>query len=293
LSVQQLVANSLVATGLYSAIALSFWLIYRSGRFFHFAHGATIAFGAYACYVAVFLGAPLPAGIILATVLAGGLGALMQMGVFRPLNHEGAGAQVLLLASLGLYVVVENCLALGFGNGPRSLRSDVVHEGMDILGARLTQAQVALIVCAAAVLFTTWLFLCVSRAGLKLRAVASAPELAATSGIDSEAVLLGTMVAGSALAGLFGVLLALDLDMTPTMGLHPLMMGIIVVIVGGGDRIGGIVLAALLLGLIQNLGAWLISSQWQDAAAFAVLVVFLLFRPEGFLGKKSVKASLG
>ena len=289
---QQLIANSLVAASLYSAVGLSFWLIYRSAGFFHFAHGATIAFGAYACYSGVFLGVPLPVSVVLATVLCGGLGALMQVGIFRPLSRRGAGAQVLLLASLGLYVVIENSLAMVFGNGPKSLRDGVVREGLGVLGARLTPPQVSLIGFAVAAFLVTWLCLRFSHAGLKLRAVVSDSELAEASGLGADRVVLGAAVAGSALAGLFGVLLALDLDLTPGMGLHPLMMGIVVVIISGVDRIAGIMLGALLFGLIQNLGVWFISSQWQDAGAFAVLLAFLLCRPQGILGRPLRKAEV-
>lgn len=288
----QLIANTLIAASLYSAIALSFWLIYRSAGFFHFAHGATITFGAYACYCAASLGVPLCGSVVLATALSAGLGALMHVGVFRPLIRRSAGSQVLLLASLGLYIVIENSLAMVFGNGPRSLRSSMVREGLDILGARLTPAQLSLIGFALVAFFVTWFYLRFSRGGLKLRAVASDSGLAEASGLRADSVVLRATVAGSALAGFFGILLALDLDMTPGMGLHPLMMGIVVVIISGVDRIAGIVLGALLLGLIRNLGVWWISSQWQDATMFVVLVVFLLCRPQGIAGKRPVKTSI-
>lgn len=289
---QQLIANSLVAASLYGGIALSFWLIYRSAGFFHFAHGATITFGAYVCFGAISLGVPLIGGVLFAIGLSAGLGTLMQVGVFRPLGRRGAGSQVLLLASLGLYVVIENSLAMVFGSGPKSLRDGSVREGLGILGARLTLPQIYLIGAAITAFLIVWFFLHFSRTGLKLRAVASNPELAEVNGIDSEGVVLGATVAGSALAGLFGVLFALDLDMSPSMGLQPLMMGIVVVIISGFDRITGIALGALLLGLVQNLGGWFIGSQWQDTVAFATLLAFLLFRPWGLLGKKTLKVSL-
>ncbi len=80
--------------------------------------------------------------------------------------------------------------------------------------------------------------------------------------------------------------MALDIDMTPTMGMNALMMGLITVIIGGVGSVPGIALGALLLGMSQHLGSWFISSQWQDVIAFIILLVFLLFKPEGFLGKK-------
>ena len=125
-----------------------------------------------------------------------------------------------------------------------------------------------------------------------MRAVANDPELANVSGINSNAVILWAFAIGSGLAGVAGVLIALDVDMTPTMGMNALMMGVVVVIIGGVNNIPGIALGALLLATAQHLGAWFIGSQWQDAIAFIILVVFLLFKPEGFFGKKVRSATV-
>ena len=125
-----------------------------------------------------------------------------------------------------------------------------------------------------------------------MRAVANDPELASVSGIDSGKVILLTFALGSALAGVAGILVAFDVDMIPTMGMNALMMGVVAVIIGGVGSIPGIALGSLLLGMAQHLGVWFISSQWQDAIAFAILLIFLLFRPQGFLGKKIKKANI-
>jgi branched-chain amino acid transport system permease protein len=125
-----------------------------------------------------------------------------------------------------------------------------------------------------------------------MRAVANDSELASLSGIDSDRVILWAFAIGSALAGVAGILIALDVDMTPTMGMDALMIGVVAVIIGGANSIPGIALGALLLGLAQQFGVWYISSQWQDAIAFVILLVFLLFRPQGFMGRKVKKASV-
>ena len=125
-----------------------------------------------------------------------------------------------------------------------------------------------------------------------MRAVANDSELARVAGIESDKIILLTFALGSALAGIAGILVALDVDMTPTMGMNALMMGVVAVIIGGVGSIPGIALGALLLGMAQHLGVWFISSQWQDAIAFVILLLFLLFRPQGFLGKKVKTATL-
>ncbi len=110
--------------------------------------------------------------------------------------------------------------------------------------------------------------------------------------ISTVIKLFYSFAIGSALAGIAGILVSLDVDMTPTMGMNALMMGVVAMIVGGVGSIWGIVLGSLLLALAQNLGVWYISSQWQDAIAFAILLISLLFKPEGFFGKKLKKAEV-
>ncbi len=122
-----------------------------------------------------------------------------------------------------------------------------------------------------------------------MRAVANDPELAQISGIDTDRIILWTFAVGSALAGFAAILISLDIDMTPTMGLYALMMGMVAVIIGGTGNITGAACGGLLLGLAQHLGVWKISSKWQDSIAFFILLVFLLFRPHGFFGRKVKK----
>jgi branched-subunit amino acid ABC-type transport system permease component len=131
-----------------------------------------------------------------------------------------------------------------------------------------------------------------SKMGKAIRAVANDSELALVSGVDSNRVILWTFAIGSAMAGLAGILFALDVDMTPTMGMNALMMGVVAMIIGGINNIYGVAMGALLLGFAQHFGVWKISSQWQDAIAFIILFLFLLFRPQGFLGRKIKKVEI-
>jgi len=289
----QLTANALIAAGAYCLVAVGFGLIFATTRFFHFAHGAVYAWGAYLAFLFVkVLGLPLPVGVTMAVVLCGGLGAAFELGLYRPLRARGASPLVLLLASLGAYVVLQNLISLFFGDQTQTLRSGVVREGLPILGARVTPIQLVIIGAAVVLTAAVWLLLKRARLGLEMRAVANDPALALVAGVRSERVILATFILGSALAGLAGILVSLDVDMTPTMGMNALMMGVVAVIVGGTGSVPGAALGALLLAFAQNFGVWYISSKWQDAIAFVVLLAFLLFRPQGFLGRKVKKAGV-
>jgi len=283
----QALANGVLATAAYVVLALSFALILQPTRFFNFAHAVVFAAGAYGAYlVKERFGWGLGAGIVGGVAAATVVGCLTDLGVYRPLRRRGASPLVMLLASLGIYVVLQNLISLAFGDDTKSIRSGEVREGLNILGARLTPIQLITIGVAVAIVFAVWALLRYTRLGRALRAVAANPDLARVNGIDADRAILAAFAIGSALAGLAGILVALDVDMTPTMGMAAFMPAVVAVIVGGVGSVPGVALGALLIGLAQHLGVWKISSQWQDAIVFIVLLVFLLARPQGFLGKR-------
>ena len=289
----QVVFNGLFSGAVACLVGIGFSLIYRTARFFHFSHGIVFTSGAYFTFLFyVWLGQPLLFSILLSIIASTLLGCVMEVFVYRPLNHKGASPQLLFLASLGIYVVLQNIISTVFGDAPKTIRSGVVEEGINILGARVTPIQILIIGVSIVLVVMVAVLLKKTKMGRAMRAVANDPELAKVSGIESDRVILWTFAAGSALASIAGILMALDVDMTPTMGMNALMMGAVASIIGGIRSIPGVALGALLLGMAQHMGAWKISSQWQDAIAFFILLVFLLFRPQGFLGRKVRKATV-
>jgi len=291
--IEQLLLNAILAGSITILIAVSFSLIYQTTRFFHFAHAVVFTSGAYFTYLFhKLLGLPIIISIPVAVALSALLGCSMELGVYRNLRKKNAPPMVLLLASLGLYIVLQNTISMVFGDDTKSIRSGVVREGLPIFGARITPIQIVIVCTGIVLVVLVAVWLKKSKMGKAMRAVANDPELAMISGIDSNKVILWTFAIGSALAGVAGILVALDVDMTPTMGMNALMMGVVAVIIGGIGSISGVVFGAMLLGLAQHFGVWKISSQWQDAIAFVILFVFLLVRPQGFLGRKVKKVSV-
>jgi branched-chain amino acid transport system permease protein len=291
--IQQLLLNALLAGSITILIAVSFSLIYQTTRFFHFAHAVVFTSGAYFTFLFYrLLGLPIVIAIPIAVGLSSLLGCSMEIGIYKNLRKKNTTPMVLLLASLGLYIVLQNTISMGFGDDTKSIRSGVVREGLPVFGARITPIQIVIIITSVLLVISVAFWLKKTKMGKAMRAVANDAELALISGIDSDKVILWTFGIGSALAGVAGILVALDVDMTPTMGMNALMMGVVAVIIGGVGSIPGVALGALLLGLAQHLGVWKISSQWQDAIAFVILFVFLLIRPQGFLGRKVKKAEV-
>jgi Branched-chain amino acid ABC-type transport system, permease components len=290
--INQLFINTIIASSIYALIAIGFTLIYHSVKFFHFAHAIIFTFGAY--FVFLFyklLGfsiySSIPLGIIFAIVL----GCSIENFIYKPLRKKGTSSIVMLLASLGIYIFLQNLISMLFGDDTKSIRSGVVKEGINVFGARITPIQIVIIVTAIVVTILIIQFYKRTQLGRSMQAVASDRELAEYTGINTNRVILWSFAIGSGLAALAGILVALDVDMTPTMGMNALLMGVVVMIVGG-NNIKGMVCAALLLGFAQNFGVWYISSQWKDAIAFIILVIFLLVKPEGFFGKKMRKQTV-
>lgn len=288
----QLIVNGIVAGAAFALIAIGFALIYNTAGFFHFAHGALFTVGAYSSFFLVsWLGVPLIFSIPIAIATAALIGCFLDLLFFVPLRRRGSSPLVLLLASLGIYIVLQNLVSMFFGDDIKTIRSGAVEEGIAFFGARITTIQICIVSASIAVLIAVIVFFKASKIGKAMRAISNDPELARVSGIDSERVILLTFALGSALAGLAGILVALDVDMTPTMGMNALMMGVVAVVIGGTGSIAGVAFGALFLGIAQHLGVWKISSLWQDAIAFAILLVFLLIKPEGFMGKKIRKVT--
>lgn len=289
----QLLINIFIISTIYMILGVSFGIIYNSTSFFHFTHGVIFTGGSYLIFLFKnYLGFPFWITVPLAVGMSAILGCMIDVYIYRPLRAKNASSMILLLASLGIYVILQNVISIAFGDDTKSIRTGEVKEGLNIFEARITPIQIVIIATSIILVTVVALFLKWSKMGKAMRAVANDPELANTSGIDSNRVILWTFAIGSALAGIAGILVALDVDMTPTMGMNALMMGVVAVIIGGVGSIPGVALGALLLGLSQNFGVWKISSQWQDAIAFIILFIFLLFKPEGFLGKKAKKKKI-
>lgn len=290
--VYQLLLFILQSSAIYLLIALSFSIIYSTTRFFHFAHAVIFTSGAYFVFLLhKQLDFPILFSITIAILLSISLGCTIEYLIYKPLRKKQASSMILLLASLGTYIFLQNLISMIFGDDTKSIRSGVVKEGLKFFDARITPIQITIIITSIVVTVLMIFFYKKTQLGKSMKAVSSDRELSEYTGINANRTILWSFAIGSGLAALAGILVSLDVDMTPTMGMNALLMGVVVMIVGG-NNIKGMVCAALLLGFAQNFGVWYISSQWKDTIAFVILVLFLLFKPEGFFGTKIRKQSI-
>ncbi|MUG99235.1 branched-chain amino acid ABC transporter permease [Scytonema sp. UIC 10036] len=282
----QIIVNIIIATGVTTLIALGFALIYQTTHFFDFAYGIILTSGAYFIFLfKEWLHFPLIISAIIAAILSALLGCLIDFFIYRQLRKQGATSLILLLASLGTYTVLQNVISIIFGDTTRTIRSGIIKEGISFLDARITSVQISIVCVSLLLVIAVALFLKKTRTGQAIRAVANDPQLAEIAGIKSDRIIGVTFALGSALAGVAGILISFDIDVTPTMGMNSMMAGVVAAIVGGVGSISGALLGALFLSTAQNVGAAFIGFQWQETIAFILLLAFLLLKPQGFLGK--------
>jgi branched-chain amino acid transport system permease protein len=291
--IQQLVINGIIAGSIYGLIAIGFTVIYRTVKFFHFAHGIVYTAGAYFAYTLIIsLHLNFAFSFFLSVILAAILGIAIDRSVYYPLRQQDASNLIFLLASFGVFIFLQNLIQLIYGAQILTIRTGPIKEGHHFLGAVITDIQILILVVSCCLLVVLWLFIQRTRLGKAMRAVSDDPLAANVVGINPERIIRASFAIGSALAGAAGILISLETNIEPTMGFGALLKGIIASIIGGIGSIPGAVLGGFFLGLAENFGIWKISAGWKDCIAFAILIIFLLIRPSGILGAKTEKEQM-
>jgi len=289
----QLIINGIIAGSIYALIAIGFSVIYRTVKFFHFAHGVVYTAGAYFAYTLIIsLHLNFVLSFFLSIVLAAILGIAIDRCVYLPLRKQNASNLIFLLASFGVFIFLQNLIQLIYGAQILTIRTGPVKEGHHFLGAVITDIQILILAVSIIFMILLWLFIRKTKLGKAMRAVSDDPIAANVVGINPEKIILASFAIGSALAGAAGILISFETNIEPTMGFGALLKGIIASIVGGIGSIPGAVLGGFFLGLAENLGIWKISAGWKDSIAFVILIIFLLIRPWGFLGTKTEKDTI-
>jgi branched-chain amino acid transport system permease protein len=291
--IAQILLNGVVSAGPIALIAIGLSLIYRVTRVFHLAHAAIYALAAYTAFTLIkIIGLTALVSLPLAILIAAALGTAIEVFIYRPLRRIGATPLALFVSSLAIIVVGQNLLSLFFGNQTLTIRSPAMVAVYRFLGIRITDLQIITIILSLAVSLGTGAVIKWTQVGRILRGVASDAGLATIVGIPCERYIAAAFTLASAAAGLASILVAYETDLTPLMGFDMLLFGLTASVIGGIDSIPGAALGALLVGLSYQLAGWFLTMQWQDAVVFILLILFLLVRPHGLLGKPLRKAQI-
>jgi len=287
----QATINGLV-TGTYFALgAVGLSLVFGVLRLVNFAHGDMLTFGA---YVALFLNAgsgwpivPATLGGVLATAA---LAAASELAIWRPMRARRAGGFQMLLITVGLAFVIRNCIQLAAGADPLQLRLDVTSAVALPGGLRIGTVELWVVVAGLGALLAVATLLRYGRLGKEMRALADNLSLAEVAGIDTRRVILATWLFAGALAGLAGVLSSAAAGiLTPNFGFQLLLSLFAATILGGIGNAYGALAGGLLLGFAEEWSALFVDARWKLAVGFVILILTLLVRPNGLLGRPALK----
>jgi len=274
----QLSINGLITGGLYSLIALSFGLVYRSTRIFHLALGAVYTTAAYGMYVGTNWG--IWAGIISGLVSAVILSLLVEWFIYQPFVKKGSSLGVILIASLGVYIIVVNLIALLFGNEVKMISSGI-EPSFSLEFIILTRIQIIQFIVSIIVILIIWSGLKKSKFLKVVWAMGDEPQLLEVLGLPIFRIRSLIFILSGLLVATASMLSAYDIGIDPHQGLSAILLGAVAVLVGGIDNLWGWIIAAFLISEIQSLAMWKFSAKWNDAITFFLLIFALLFKPKG------------
>lgn len=286
--IPQLIVNSIIAGSIYSLVALGFNLIFGATKFFNLAHGVVVTIGGYAVFfLAKQSGLDSLLSIVIAVLFCGVVGLIMEKAVFRPMRDKKASGMIMLVASLGLLTAIQAVVAILFTSQFQTLSQNVgTTRVYEIGGGIITQVQLVILITALVIMGLLAFVIKKTKFGKAVQAIGDDIEVAKIVGINTNAVIAKVFFIGSAIAGIAGIAVGFDTGIEPVMGMNILLKGVIASIIGGVGSVSGGVFGAFLLGFVENFGIWKISGEWKDAIAFALLIIFLVFRPGGIFKKK-------
>lgn len=290
--ISQILFNTLYTAMVYILIALSFYLIYSPTKILNLAHAVIITLASYFFLSFHLIFKHFLPSFILSIVLTALIGMILYKAVFYKLIKNNSQKWIVLIASLGVYVIIQNAISLIWGDGVKSMRFDDVKVGHELLGAYITDIQIIIILAGLFFLILSFLFYKFTKTGKQIKAISSNIELANIFGINQNKIFLLAFGLGSFLAAISGILISFDKDFNPTFGFNLLLYGVVAMIIGGVGSLWGIVGGAFLLSIAQNIGAYFLDSKWMDAIAYIILILFLIWKPLGFSGKRLKKVEI-
>jgi branched-chain amino acid transport system permease protein len=265
-------------------MALGLTIIFGLLDVINMAHGECYALGAYAVVVILGMGVSFWWALVLTPLLMAAMGYAMERGLIQRVFHSKDRHTLTLLLTFGMATVMEDAIKIVFGANPLSVEAPV-SGATELFGLFFPNYRLFVMLLGGAIIVAVWLLVFRTSIGAIARAAAHDKDMSASLGIPVSRVYSLTFAFGVALAGIAGVLLAPIYSVFPTMGRDFVLMAFSVVIIGGMGSIKGAVLAGLVLTQIQSISSLLISPVWNDTLLFGIMVVVLMWRPQGLFGK--------
>lgn len=279
--------NGISLGSVYAIIALGYTMVYGIAKMLNFAHGDVIMIGSYVVYIAMSrLALPPVVAVLLSMMVCTLLGIVIERFAYKPLRS--ASSLAVLITAIGVSYLLQNLALLIWGADPKSFTSVIklpsvtLADGLDISGTTIVT-----ILTSAVIMVALTLFINHTKTGHAMLAVSEDKGAAQLMGINVNATISITFAIGSGLAAIAGVLLCSAYPLLqPTTGAMPGIKAFTAAVFGGIGSIPGAMVGGVLLGVIEIFGKAYISTQLSDAIVFSVLIIVLLVRPTGLLGKK-------
>lgn len=281
--------NGISLGSVYAIIALGYTMVYGIAKMLNFAHGDVIMVGAFTIFSAVSMqGLPPVVGILLSIVLCTVLGITIEYIAYRPLR-QAASSLAVLITAIGVSYFLQNLALLIFGANTKAFTSVVNIEPLKLFDEQITISgeTIVTIISCIIIMIGLSLFINKTKAGQAMLAVSEDKGAAQLMGINVNGTISLTFAIGSALAAIAGMLLCSAYpSLTPYTGSMPGIKAFVAAVFGGIGSIPGALIGGIILGVIEILSKAYISSQMADAIVFMVLIIVLLVKPTGILGKK-------
>ncbi len=270
----------------YAIIALGYTMVYGIAKMLNFAHGDVIMVGAYVVFYSTAAGMPAIPAVLLSVVICTVLGMAIEAVAYRPLRSAASPLAVLITA-IGVSYLLQNLALLFWSSNTKSFTSVVKIPALKVAGLNISGETIVTILACIVIVVGLTLFINKTKPGQAMLAVSEDKGAAQLMGINVNATIALTFAIGSGLAAIAGVLLCSAYpSLTPYTGSMPGIKAFVAAVFGGIGSIPGAMIGGILLGIIEIFGKAYISSQMADAIVFAVLIVVLLVKPTGLLGKQ-------
>ena len=283
----QFLINGLITGLMYALASLGYALVYNTTRIFHIALAALYVISAYIFWqLAVVFNFPVLLGIVISAIITALISLGIERFVYFPLFKSKASLNIILVSSIGVFTVLTNVVAMYWGNETKTFSSEIgkVYTIGELI---VTGKQVLQFFGAFAVIIVFFLFLNRSKIGLRIKAVRDDAELYQVLGFSLSNIRTIVFAVSGVMISIASSLSAWDIGLDPYVGMPILLNAIVALIIGGQGRFESCIIGGITLGILQALVVWQWSAQWQEAITFVVLIVFLFFRPQGFIGEKS------
>ena len=284
----QYLINGISIGSVYAIIALGYTMVYGIAKMLNFAHGDVIMVGAYISFcVTNYLGLPAIVSVVASMVVCTILGIVIEGLAYRPLR--GTPSLAVLITAIGVSYFLQNAAQLIWSSAPKNFTSVVTVAPISLFDGRLviTGEVILTVIVSVIVMISLTLFTSKTRTGKAMRAVSEDRAAAQLMGINVNQTISTTFAIGSALAAVAGVLLCSTVPtLQPTTGAMPGIRAFTAAVFGGIGSIPGAMLGGILLGIIETFSKAYISTQFSDAIVFSVLIIILLVKPAGLLGKQ-------